>query len=187
MLGGGFKHFLFSPLPGEDSHFDKYFFKGVVEPPDWFPLSQPWLKPRWIWMISRLGFVIVLQELMVPTVLIATGPGFAVVDGWRGWGPKLTWARMGFHGYLYRSRSFLYVLILTVKMSVVVLFPVILWYFVIYPLKNDDLQDQNLLSQNVSSILQESKPCVFRSQHLYVEWSWRPATCSSFRKQVKFR
>jgi len=21
-LGGGFKHFLFSPLPGEDSHFD---------------------------------------------------------------------------------------------------------------------------------------------------------------------
>ena len=26
-LGGGFKHFLFSPLPGEDSHFDKHIFQ----------------------------------------------------------------------------------------------------------------------------------------------------------------
>ena len=29
LLGGGFKYFLFSPLPGEDSHFDSYFSKGV--------------------------------------------------------------------------------------------------------------------------------------------------------------
>ena len=29
LLGGGFTHFLFSPLFGEDSHFDKYFSKGL--------------------------------------------------------------------------------------------------------------------------------------------------------------
>ena len=28
-LGGGFKHFLFSPLFGEDSHFDEFFLKWV--------------------------------------------------------------------------------------------------------------------------------------------------------------
>ena len=32
LLGGGFKHFLFSPLFGEDSHFDQYFSKGLVQP-----------------------------------------------------------------------------------------------------------------------------------------------------------
>ena len=32
-LGVGFKHFLFSPLFGEDSHFDSYFSKGLVQPP----------------------------------------------------------------------------------------------------------------------------------------------------------
>ena len=32
-LGGGFKDFLFSPLFGEDSHFDSYFSKGLVQPP----------------------------------------------------------------------------------------------------------------------------------------------------------
>ena len=32
-LGGGFKYFLFSPLPGEDSHFDSYFSDGLVQPP----------------------------------------------------------------------------------------------------------------------------------------------------------
>ena len=31
-LGGGFKYFLFSPLFGEDSHFDKYFSKGLKPP-----------------------------------------------------------------------------------------------------------------------------------------------------------
>ena len=31
-LGGGFKHFLFSPLFGEDSHFDKYFSDGLKPP-----------------------------------------------------------------------------------------------------------------------------------------------------------
>ena len=28
-LGGGFKHFLFSPLPGEMIQFDEYFFRWV--------------------------------------------------------------------------------------------------------------------------------------------------------------
>ena len=32
-LGGGFKYVVFSPLFGEDSHFDSYFSKGLVQPP----------------------------------------------------------------------------------------------------------------------------------------------------------
>jgi len=32
-LGGGFKHFSFSLLPGEASHFDSYFLDGLVQPP----------------------------------------------------------------------------------------------------------------------------------------------------------
>ena len=31
-LGGGFKHFLCSPLFGEDSHFDQYCSKGLKPP-----------------------------------------------------------------------------------------------------------------------------------------------------------
>jgi len=31
-LGCGFKHFLLSPLFGEDSHFDKYFSNGLKPP-----------------------------------------------------------------------------------------------------------------------------------------------------------
>ena len=31
-LGGGFKHFLCSPLFGEDSHFDEYFSDGLKPP-----------------------------------------------------------------------------------------------------------------------------------------------------------
>ena len=31
-LGGGFKYFLFSPLFGEDSHFDEYCSKGLKPP-----------------------------------------------------------------------------------------------------------------------------------------------------------
>ena len=31
-LGGGFKHVLFSPLPGEMIHFDLYFAKGLKPP-----------------------------------------------------------------------------------------------------------------------------------------------------------
>ena len=31
-LGGCFKHFVFSPLPGEDSHFDYYFSNGLKPP-----------------------------------------------------------------------------------------------------------------------------------------------------------
>ena len=32
LLGGGFKYFLFSPLFGEDSHFDEYFWNGLKPP-----------------------------------------------------------------------------------------------------------------------------------------------------------
>ena len=35
-LGGGFKYFLFSPLFGEDSHFDSHFSNGLVQPPTSF-------------------------------------------------------------------------------------------------------------------------------------------------------
>ena len=31
-IGGGFKDFLCSPLPGEDSHFDLYFSDGLKPP-----------------------------------------------------------------------------------------------------------------------------------------------------------
>ena len=34
-LGGGFKYFLFSSLPGEDSHFDQYFSDGLKPPTRW--------------------------------------------------------------------------------------------------------------------------------------------------------
>ena len=37
-LAGGLKHFLFSPLPGEDSHFDEYFSDGLKP-----PTSDLWL------------------------------------------------------------------------------------------------------------------------------------------------
>ncbi len=32
-LGGGFKYFLFSPLVGEDSHFDEHIFQRGLKPP----------------------------------------------------------------------------------------------------------------------------------------------------------
>ena len=32
VLGGGFKHFLFSPLPGEMIQFDQYFSDGLKPP-----------------------------------------------------------------------------------------------------------------------------------------------------------
>ena len=40
-LGGGFKYFLFSTLPGEDSHFDQYFSIGL-KPPARFSLWANW-------------------------------------------------------------------------------------------------------------------------------------------------
>ena len=39
-LGGGFKHFLFLLLFGEDSHFDSYVSKGLVQPPTSTALFQ---------------------------------------------------------------------------------------------------------------------------------------------------
>ena len=33
ILGGGFKDFLFSPLPGEMIQFDSYFSDGLKRPP----------------------------------------------------------------------------------------------------------------------------------------------------------
>ena len=47
-LGGGFKDFLFSPLPGEMIHFDKYFSKGLKPSP-----SQ---KSAQKWVESSSGF-----------------------------------------------------------------------------------------------------------------------------------
>ena len=44
-LDGGFKYFLFSPLFGEDFHFDQYFSDGLVQPPtsDTFCLPQKYV------------------------------------------------------------------------------------------------------------------------------------------------
>ena len=38
-LGGGFKHVLFSPFPGEDFQFDLYFSNGLKPPPRWCHVS----------------------------------------------------------------------------------------------------------------------------------------------------
>ena len=38
-LGGGFKHFIFSPLPGEMIQFDSYFSNGL-KPPTRFDLKD---------------------------------------------------------------------------------------------------------------------------------------------------
>ena len=38
ILGGGFRHFLFSPLFGEDFQFDEYFLDGL-KPPTSFGFS----------------------------------------------------------------------------------------------------------------------------------------------------
>ena len=53
LLGGGFKYFLFSPLPGADSHFDWYFSNGSKPPISfswvtwaYFYICQPCAK-RW--------------------------------------------------------------------------------------------------------------------------------------------
>ena len=40
-LVGGFKYFLFSPLFGEDFHFDSYFSNGLVQPPpSWWIICE---------------------------------------------------------------------------------------------------------------------------------------------------
>ena len=55
LLGGGFKYVLFSPLFGEDSHFDQYFSNGL-KPPTSLSIDQlfhqlsinKWdLRPQW--------------------------------------------------------------------------------------------------------------------------------------------
>ena len=40
-LGGGFKDSLFSPLFGEDSHFDKYFSNGLKHHLVYLPTNLP--------------------------------------------------------------------------------------------------------------------------------------------------
>ena len=55
-LGGGFQYSLFSPLPGEDSHFDSYWSKGLKnhiakkqsatsckKDGAWHPHTNPWV------------------------------------------------------------------------------------------------------------------------------------------------
>ena len=47
-LGGGFKHFLFSTLLGEDIHFD-YFSEGLKPPTivyEWLIFMVPWIRHR---------------------------------------------------------------------------------------------------------------------------------------------
>ena len=53
LLGGGFKHFLFSPLFGEDSQFDEYFSNGLVQPPASFQ----------IFMYSTMGFITLKKSI----------------------------------------------------------------------------------------------------------------------------
>ena len=40
-LGGGFKYVLFSPILGNDSHFDKYFSIGLKPPIRFYLFSHP--------------------------------------------------------------------------------------------------------------------------------------------------
>ena len=42
-LVGGFKSFLFSPLPGEDSHFDEHIFSKGLKPPTSHQGDLGWL------------------------------------------------------------------------------------------------------------------------------------------------
>ena len=49
-LVGGFKDFLFSPLPGEDSQFDSYFSKGLKPP-----------TRKFLWLIPGVFLVTLLD------------------------------------------------------------------------------------------------------------------------------
>ena len=63
-LGGGFQYFSFSPLFGEDSHFDSYFSKGLKPPTSntcskfvwscFFVLSQIFWKNPWTYQSAKL-------------------------------------------------------------------------------------------------------------------------------------
>ena len=51
-----FQIFSFSPLPGEDSHFDEHFSDGLVQPPTRLAFIQVWDKAGWI-CTHLLGWV----------------------------------------------------------------------------------------------------------------------------------
>ena len=56
ILGGVFKYFLFSPLFGEDSHFDSYFSNGLKPPTSGdFPSFSPTAMESWVaWNLGSL-------------------------------------------------------------------------------------------------------------------------------------
>ena len=56
LLGGGFKHFLFSSLLGEDSNFDLYFSNGL-KPPTRLAICLELLESH-VWKnITTFGFI----------------------------------------------------------------------------------------------------------------------------------
>ena len=72
ILGGGFKYFLFSPLPGEDSHFDSYFSNGLKPPTsiDWSAIVCVYhfflrLNKRRTWTIAEQNaFQLLFQDVL---------------------------------------------------------------------------------------------------------------------------
>ena len=89
-LRGGFKYFLFSPLFGEDSQFDKYFSDGLKP-----PTSEWWLNKKWRRNIKKFNQM--LPNIPVPWILWvrflcgkphSKNPGFQVSTISR-WNPQV--------------------------------------------------------------------------------------------------
>ena len=66
LLGGGFKYFLFSSLVGEDSHFDKYFSKGL-KPPNLSIHFVSICLASLSWNCRFMFLIVTLLVLFVPT------------------------------------------------------------------------------------------------------------------------
>ena len=80
-LGGGFKYFLFSPLFGEDSHFDSYFSKGLVQPPtsDGHHLKQHLLGRRTFQCSSWSVFGAAAIAVPPPSLVQSQGGGGSLI------------------------------------------------------------------------------------------------------------
>ena len=86
-LGDGFRYFVFSPLFGEDSHFDQYFSNGLNPPTSHVIISQSYLFGhfKWIfrmWPTLTLVVVFCCFLYIIPTLI-----------GWFGNQPKSTTRR----------------------------------------------------------------------------------------------
>ena len=80
--GGGFKDFLFSSLPGEDSHFDKYFSDGLKPPTSYSSQDSR----CWIFSFGAQK----LPNFEVSTIWRACTPRF-----WEGTGSsRVSWRRL---------------------------------------------------------------------------------------------